>query len=262
MLLKSSSTVRLRVCAVKHFAPDEYHITRRCQYHVLILMQEGILRFYEDGTLVELHLGEYYIQQAGLLQEGIDKYGDPPHREGKPPVYIYLEFSGGDFDTEGSGIPLRGRYTPQTVLPTAAHCAELFTSPRHDPFSANAELYHVLGALYAAAPARDPVEDTLAAVRRYIRSAYSSPLSVRALAQQFGYHEDYLTRLFRRRYGTTPGKYLREVRIEQAHWLLLHTDLSIEHIALSVGYRDLSAFYRAFEAIHGMPPGEVRMGRT
>lgn len=258
MLLKSSSPVHLEICAVKRFRAKEYHVTRRYKYSVLILMQKGILRFYEDNEPIELHAGEYYIQRADVLQEGLDKYHEPPHREGQMPVYIYFEFSGGEYAEGGNGIPLRGRYSQQKLTPTATRCAELFTAQRHDPFLMTSYLCRVLSELYAAVPDKDPNEDTLAAVRRYIRSAYSSPLSVKELARQFGYHEDYLTRLFRKRFGTTPGKYLREVRMEHALWQLQNTDRSVEHIALSVGYRDLSAFYRAFEAAHGTPPGAVR----
>lgn len=258
MLLKSSSPVHLEMCAVKHFAPDEYHVTRRFKYSVLILMQKGILRFYEDNTLVELCPGDYYIQRNGLMQEGLDKYDEPPHREGQIPVYIYMEFSGGDYVESGNGIPLRGKFSQEKLNATAARCAELFPSQRQDPFLMTSYLCRTLSELYTAAPDRDPNEDTLDAVRRYLRSAHSSTLTVKELARQFGYHEDYLTRLFRRRFGTTPGRYLRDIRMEHARWLLLNTDQSIEHIALSVGYRDLSAFYRAFTAVYGTPPGACR----
>ena len=257
MLHKSSSCLRLIRAAVRRFAPHEYHVTRCFKYSVLILMQEGILRFYEDGTLIELHPGEYYIQRAGLLQEGLDKYDEPPHREGKLPVYLYLEFDGGDFVTEGAGVPLRGQYTPQTVIPVARQAAELFDTRCQDPFSMNACLCRVLSELYVTTD-RDPAADTLRAVRQYIRSAYFTPLTVRTLAVQFGYHPDHLTRLFRRQFGTTPGQYLKQVRIEQANWLLLHTDRSVEHIAHAVGYHDLSAFYRAYGSICGDPPGACR----
>lgn len=258
MLLKSSSPVHLELCAVKHFGRDEYHVTRRYKYSVLILMQEGILRFYEDNKLVELFPGDYYIQRADILQEGLDKYREPPHREGLLPVYTYMEFSGGEYTEDGNGIPLRGRYSPTKLNETVTRCAEAFTAQRHDPFSMTSYLCHTLSELYAAVTDKDPNEDTLAAVRRYIRSAYSSPLTVVQLARQFGYNEDYLTRLFRRRFGTTPGRYLREVRMEHAHWQLLNTAKGIEHIALSVGYRDLSAFYRTFTAVYGVTPGACR----
>ena len=258
MLLKSSSPVHLELCAVKRFVPDEYHVTRKYKYSVLILMQEGILRFYENNMLVELYPGDYYIQRADTLQEGLDKYNEPPHREGLVPIYTYMEFSGGEFAEDGNGIPLRGRYPQAKLSETVASCAEAFTAQRHDPFLMTSYLCRTLSELYAAVPDKDPNEDTLAAVRRYIHSAYSSPLTVMQLARQFGYNEDYLTRLFRHRFGTTPGRYLRSVRMEYARWQLLNTDKSIEHIALSVGYRDLSAFYRAFATVYGTSPGACR----
>ncbi len=258
MLLKSASPVHLELCAVKRFLPGEHHITRSYKYSVLILMQQGVLRFYEAGQPVELHAGEYYIQRAGLLQEGTDQHGEEPAQDHLCPVYLYMEFSGGEYAESGNGIPLWGKYAQGRITELAGRCAEALTEPNYDPFLMSAYLCGVLSLLYAAAPDRDPNEDTLSVVRRYIRSSYASPLTVRALARQFNYHEDYLARLFRRRYGITPGKYLRRVRMEHALWQLENTSHTVEQIASAVGYRDVSAFYRAFEAEYGTSPGARR----
>ena len=53
-VLTESGTLDLKICATKQFAPNEVHITRIYGYSVLILMMEGVLRFCEYGTLVEL----------------------------------------------------------------------------------------------------------------------------------------------------------------------------------------------------------------
>ena len=69
-VLTESGTLDLKICATKQFAPNEVHVTRIYGYSVLILMMEGVLRFCENGTLVELKKGEYYIQRANIFQNG------------------------------------------------------------------------------------------------------------------------------------------------------------------------------------------------
>lgn len=55
----------------RQFLPEERHIDRLCGEDVLLLVRKGVLRFHEDGVLAELHAGEYYIQRAGLYQQGL-----------------------------------------------------------------------------------------------------------------------------------------------------------------------------------------------
>lgn len=45
--------------------------------NVLRLMFGGTLTFREDGKTVTLTAGDYYIQKAGLRQEGLPPVGDP-----------------------------------------------------------------------------------------------------------------------------------------------------------------------------------------
>ena len=54
MYLSDSAPMALKLCSMKHFEPNEFHITRIYAYSVLILMLEGVLRFYEDGKLITL----------------------------------------------------------------------------------------------------------------------------------------------------------------------------------------------------------------
>ena len=108
MVLSESSVMNLKCCAIKRFAPDEPHVTRIYGYSVLILMLEGVLRFCENGMLIELKKGEYYIQRAHCFQSGYigrEPLLPPP---GALPVYCFLEFDGGSYGETANGIPLRG----------------------------------------------------------------------------------------------------------------------------------------------------------
>lgn len=74
----------------------------------------------------------------------------------------------------------------------------------------------------------------------------------------FGVTYEHATRLFRRRFGTTPLDYISAMRIERAKRLLMETALSIGDIATRVGYESHTYFTRRFLATVGLSPTDYR----
>ena len=74
---------------------------------VLILMQNGILRFSEDGQPIELHANEYYLQRAGLYQTC--------PLESEIPNYFFIHFHG-TFEENGA-LPLHGTLRYESIHP-------------------------------------------------------------------------------------------------------------------------------------------------
>ena len=64
-------------------------------------------------------------------------------------------------------------------------------------------------------------------------------------------------KLFREQMGLSAGNYVTAMRMEKAKALLIHTDLSVQHVAETVGYQDISAFSRRFSAHFGLPPSKL-----
>ena len=73
-------------CSFRRFDPEECHVTRVSDSDVLLLMLEGELIFWEDGRRISLLPGQWYIQKAGLVQEG--------REPSRLPFYYYLHFLG------------------------------------------------------------------------------------------------------------------------------------------------------------------------
>lgn len=80
----------------------------------------------------------------------------------------------------------------------------------------------------------------------------------RALATACGFSPSHFSRLFRREFGCTPQHYLLRRRIERAQHLLLESDLSVQQVAQTLGYRDVYFFTRQFTALAGQPPAAYR----
>lgn len=78
------------------------------------------------------------------------------------------------------------------------------------------------------------------------------------LAQQVDVHPVYLARAFRRRYGYSPGAYLRHCRMERAIGLLDDHRLSVAEVAATCGFVDQAHFSHAFRRAHRVTPSQYR----
>jgi AraC-like DNA-binding protein len=65
-------------------------------------------------------------------------------------------------------------------------------------------------------------------------------------------------REFQKLYGTSPGKWLLERRLQHSASLLQTTDLSITQICLECGFEDISHFSRSFKDKFGHAPSDHR----
>ena len=98
----------------------------------------------------------------------------------------------------------------------------------------------------------------IAEVKRYIREHYAEPLTNLSIADTFGYHPNYLARIFRERTGMTLHRYLTDFRLDSAAAMLGSMDGSVEHIAVSCGFATSAHFAAAFRRKFGKSPTDYR----
>ena len=82
--------------------------------------------------------------------------------------------------------------------------------------------------------------------------------SVADLAKEAGTSRSVFAERFLSATGTTPAKYLSELRMRLAIQYIRHENQPIETVALRLGYGSLAAFSRAFKRIIGHAPGSLR----
>ena len=92
----------------------------------------------------------------------------------------------------------------------------------------------------------------------FIRNRYSSNIKVADIAGYLCMDRSYLYKLFKNTLNMSPQEFLTEVRLSRAKELLATTKLSVEHVALSCGYRDTLVFSKAFKRSTGAAPKEYR----
>jgi len=99
----------------------------------------------------------------------------------------------------------------------------------------------------------------LASAREAIHQRFrDDQLRVAALAAEQGVHPVYFARVFRRHFHTTPGGYVRRLRLEWAARRVEETGEALAAIALECGFADQSHLTRAFRRRFGVSPGSLR----
>jgi transcriptional regulator GlxA family with amidase domain len=89
---------------------------------------------------------------------------------------------------------------------------------------------------YTIASALAQYDPTVAAFERWIREHIAEPISIPDAARRVGVSERTLQRAVNNTLGTSPIRFIQNLRIEHASHLLRTTDQSLEAIARKVGY--------------------------
>ncbi|MFF9473550.1 GlxA family transcriptional regulator [Streptomyces roseolus] len=100
----------------------------------------------------------------------------------------------------------------------------------------------------------DPIDD----LRTWIGEHPAEDLSAEALAARLHLSVRHLSRLFRRRTGTTPAAYVESVRIEAARRLLQDSTHTLPEIAALSGLGSVESLHRAFRRRLGTTPAAYR----
>jgi transcriptional regulator GlxA family with amidase domain len=82
--------------------------------------------------------------------------------------------------------------------------------------------------------------------------------TVAAIARRLGVSVWKLDRAFQADLRLAPGDYFRQMRMERASDLLIHSSLPVHEVGLACGYSDYPAFVRAFRRTRGRTPGQLR----
>lgn len=121
-----------------------------------------------------------------------------------------------------------------------------------------AAFFHAYAQAATQQTRKRPVPDSVLKARRLIEDRYAQPLTLADLADAAGVSPNHLVRLFTRHLGTTPIRYLWQVRVQRSVDLLRYTGLSISEVAYRTGFATPYHFSRLFKSHLGTTPTELR----
>ena len=91
----------------------------------------------------------------------------------------------------------------------------------------------------------------------YISKNFTKDITVKSIADHLHITENHLIKLFRKELKQTPNRYILELRLIYARYLLLHSDESVQKIAYSCGFNTPSYFSKRFEERFGVLPNRM-----
>ena len=108
------------------------------------------------------------------------------------------------------------------------------------------------------APSKTDYIESVANSAAYMERHFSEENCMERVLSQLHYSGRHFVRLFTSAYGSTPTKYLQEIRLRRACALLRETALPVTEISLRCGFSDPSYFSRAFRKNFGSAPNTYR----
>jgi transcriptional regulator GlxA family with amidase domain len=102
----------------------------------------------------------------------------------------------------------------------------------------------------------------LSELTTWVISHLNENLSLERLAAKACLCPRHFTRRFKQEFGTSPGAFVERLRIDEACHRLSIRDNDVEDIAVSVGFKSISTFRRAFQRQQGINPNDYRRRLT
>lgn len=104
----------------------------------------------------------------------------------------------------------------------------------------------------------DEWPQTISRAISFIHQNYHQPISLDDIVDSSGLSKYHFTRLFHATIHATPIQYLTTIRLNNAITLLKNEQLTIEEIAVKVGFSNGNYFGKVFRSTLGISPGEYR----
>lgn len=100
-------------------------------------------------------------------------------------------------------------------------------------------------------------DERLIEIMNYIQTNYLD-VSLDDLSEKFFLSKPYLSKYIKEKSGMTFGDIVKKIRMKKARTLLKSSSMTVENIALSVGYQNVEHFNRLFKKAYNMTPVQYR----
>ena len=233
---------------------DEWlHPVRTESTWELICVTDGVVRLREGRERYELFKGDAILLEPGAEHAGYAK------SEGRT-SFFWLHFTCGGFEElEISDRLVRG-FSGGSALRQMLHVSNTAGYPE---YAADAFLLALLAEFSRASRERSEQCDGAAAklareCAEWVRINSARKLTVSETARRIGYNSEYLSRIFKKIYGITLGRYISEARLRLACDTLCNTALTVGEVGYQLGFGSENQFIQFFKYHKGVSPTAFR----
>ncbi|MCI8798081.1 MAG: 2-isopropylmalate synthase [Dorea sp.] len=100
-------------------------------------------------------------------------------------------------------------------------------------------------------------DERMIEIMNYIQSNYID-ITLDGLAEKFYLSKPYISKYIKEKSGLTFGELVKKIRMKKAKALLKSSNMTVENIALSVGYQNVEHFNRMFKKAYDTTPMQFR----
>lgn len=231
------------------------HLTRVLTDYELMIVTEGELFIGSESENYTVQAGEYFIMSPTRYQHGTAECRCR---------FYWVHFSAPALPASLS-LPPQGKLADVDKIAGMMKALFVADGENHGglraKYLATALLFEVAaqnsavlsdGEMPDAAHALSERAKGLVAAKRF------SVARVKEIADELGYHEKYLSAVFRKTEGITLKRYISLRRSEEAKRILLETESTVAEIAYLLSFDDPHNFSRFFKAEEGITPTEFR----
>ncbi len=226
----------------------------RVDYHILLIT---------NGICDVLHKGKIHTLTAGNLVL-YSPYEEQQYTYKTDSMSLWCHFAGTAVNEILNSCNIQsGVYslTPNKHVSEAfINVIQRYHQPGREDF-AGASLLELIYNIKEAKQTNKPNEknyDLLQPVLTYINMNYNTPITLDMLAKKFGYSKSRFSHIFSETMGTSPIKYINDIRLNNACEMLSSTNLSISAVAFICGFNDPLYFSKLFSKKYKTTPSEYR----
>ena len=228
------------------------HLTRQLFEYEMMIVTEGELYIADEDSEYHVKAGEYLIMSTTRHQHGT--------RVCKCRFY-WMHFRCSALPASLS-LPPQGRvYDKENI----SSLAKMLLSSEAEAARSVRSVYLATQILIELARGQSsseklpPLSKLCENVKNYVIYHRFSQIQVSEIARALGYHEKYLSAVFRREEGITLKAYIDGRRLEEAKRLLLETNYTVAQISYYLNFASPHNFARFFKTHTGMTAGEYRL---
>ncbi|AOR23644.1 response regulator transcription factor [Clostridium taeniosporum] len=95
-------------------------------------------------------------------------------------------------------------------------------------------------------------------VLNYIKKNFKKNITLKEVADYMNYSSTYFSKSFKKHVGVNFNKYITQIRIREAKFLLRESNISINDLSFNLGYNEPNYFCKVFKKEEGITPSEYR----